>query len=145
MDDTTLLRRFEQATLPAAAWNHRAHLRVAWCLLERSGYFVGLARMRAGIRALNRAHQTPETATRGYHETITKAWFRILHDLRRRTQPELDSERFCRRHEHALERGRLLRHFSPARLASPEARCTFLEPDRVPIPLPSFAASKKTA
>ena len=40
-----------------------------------------MERMRAGIIHLNSFHGTPNTDTRGYHETITRFWMDRVHEL----------------------------------------------------------------
>ncbi len=135
MQDDDLLTSFERAEIPRSAWNHKMHVRVAWCLIQRYGYRAGLARMRKGITALNRAHGVASTPTGGFHETITVAFFRVIHAVCDRDTPAPDSLSFCDKHLHALGRPSLLRHYSPQHLRSPGARVNFAEPDRLPLPI----------
>ena len=125
-----LAAAFEAATLPAADWHHRAHLGVAMVLLRRHGREDGLDRLRAGIRRLNRAHGVPETPTRGYHETITRFWahvvWRFLERAALDASPDvLEAQLWML----AGDRGLPLRHWSPERLFSIEARLGFVSPD----------------
>ena len=62
---------FRSRTLPAARWTHQAHLTVGlWHLLNRPADTV-LEEIRRGIIAYNTAVGTPNSDSRGYHETIT--------------------------------------------------------------------------
>lgn len=38
-DDDNFLRSFEQCSLGAKCWNHAAHIRMAWLVLEKSESF----------------------------------------------------------------------------------------------------------
>jgi hypothetical protein len=62
---------FRSRTLPAPRWTHQAHLTVGlWHALNRPSDTV-LEEIRRGIIAYNAAVGTPNSDTRGYHETIT--------------------------------------------------------------------------
>lgn len=69
-----LARKFEDCSLPKEEWTHAAHLTAAlWYCLHHDVETV-IAKMREGILKLNEAHGTPNTETRGYHETLTVFW-----------------------------------------------------------------------
>ncbi|MGD9703927.1 MAG: hypothetical protein AB7Q42_21240 [Acidimicrobiia bacterium] len=61
----------ESATLPRAAWTHRAHVLAATALVRRHGAAEALARLRLAIPRYNEATGTPNTDTSGYHDTLT--------------------------------------------------------------------------
>ena len=65
----SLVRRFEDCTLPREAWTHRAHLSVAVWYLFHFSRAEATERIRTGIQRYN-ASQGNST---GYHETITLA------------------------------------------------------------------------
>src|SRR5919205_1588808 len=72
----SLLRRWEDCTLPREEWTHAAHLTVAlWHLLEFD-WPEAVARVRSGIKRYNAAHGIVTTPTGGYHETLTLFWLR---------------------------------------------------------------------
>src|SRR5690606_29734789 len=73
-----LVARFLPGTLPGEEWTHEAHLAVGLWHVHRYGAEEAIDRLRAGITALNARHGTPNTETRGYHETITVAYVRLL-------------------------------------------------------------------
>ncbi len=137
MTDAELLAAFESATVPCAQWDHRAHVRTAWLLLGDSASLdQALTRMREGLRRLNAAQGTPENPddpTRGYHETITRAYLTIIDAVRRHHEPQPDSGAFCDRHTY-LTKQLLLLFYSRARIMSPQAKAAFIEPDLLPLP-----------
>jgi hypothetical protein len=131
---TSLVARFHDGTVPAAEFTHAAHLAVGLWHAINFGEADALMRVRAGIRRLNDAHGTPNTATRGYHETITRAYVVLL-------------ARFAKAHaglapaalaQALLEsdlgkRDALLTYYSRDVLMSVEAKRGWVEPDRLPL------------
>lgn len=130
-----LAARFESAAIPKTEWTHAAHLSVGLWHVDRYGAEEALARLRAGIRRLNDAHGTINSATSGYHETITRAYVVLFAELLAAESPGMP---LARRLAAVLEgplgaREALFRHYSRARLLSPEARATWQEPDLRPL------------
>lgn len=82
----TLLEQFESATLPKSQWTHDAHVRVGLAMLSRYPFDEAVCRLRAGIISLNKAHQTANTASSGYHETLTHFWATAIHLFLTRTK-----------------------------------------------------------
>ena len=126
--------RFEDATLPQAEWTHRAHLTVALWYATHHEPGEALDRVRAGILRLNAAHGVPTTPTRGYHETITRFW---MHTISRHVAREGRTGDWAVRANQFVtrwgNRDLPLRHYSEARLMSPEARAGWVEPDLAPL------------
>ncbi len=136
MNDAELQRRFEDGSLPFAEWTHRAHVRIAYCYLSQHPYPVALERIRAAIQAYNAVHQVPDTPNRGYSETITVAFLRLV-AAAMRTNGELTpatSEAFCDAHPQLLIKGVLQRFYSPEQLMHPRAKAEFIEPDLEQLP-----------
>ncbi|MBM3876805.1 MAG: DUF1802 family protein [Verrucomicrobia bacterium] len=77
--DERFLQSFEAAEIPFGEWKHRTHLKAAVLCLRRFPLEAAVARMRSGIKALNEVHGTPDALDRGYHETMTVAWLRLMH------------------------------------------------------------------
>jgi hypothetical protein len=133
MTDAEFLAAFENCTLPRSEWTHAAHLRMAYLYLRRSDdtYDGALTRVRDGIRAYNVAQGNPS----GYHETITVAFVRLLHDrIRRAPESAATFDGFRAAHPDLFDTGILLRHYSRPLLLSGEARVRFIEPDGTPLP-----------
>jgi hypothetical protein len=74
----TLVAQFESGELPADKFTHREHLTVAFWYLSTLDEIQATERIRAGIIHLNSHHGTPNTDTRGYHETLTRFWIAIV-------------------------------------------------------------------
>jgi len=77
-DDATLdafVADWRAGALPKSAWTHAAHVAVsAWHAWPDLPLASLVERMRAGITAYNEAVGTANTATSGYHETLTRFW-----------------------------------------------------------------------
>jgi adenylate kinase family enzyme len=129
--------RFEACAIPAKVWTHAAHLTVGLWHVERYGPEDALVRLRAGIRRLNESHGSVNSATAGYHETITVAYVQLLAQflaycpermpLADRIVVLLDSP--------LAAKNVLLTFYSRDRLMSTEARAAWVEPDVAPLDL----------
>jgi hypothetical protein len=133
IDDGGLMAAFEKGLLQPEWWNHRAHVRVAFAYARQCDLNAALAQMRAGLLALNAAHAVPDSADRGYHETITVAFMRLIHAACR-NQTFASSAEFCDRHPELMKKDALFHYYSRERLTSPEAKAAFVEPDLAPLP-----------
>ena len=78
MNDQQLLAAFESCTLPSEQWDHRAHVRIAYLYASQLGLADAIDRVRIGIKAYNKATDTPEAIDRGYHETMTLAFTTLV-------------------------------------------------------------------
>lgn len=81
-DDAALdafVAAWQDGTLPKAAWTHAAHVAVcAFYCWGGAPVDRVFATMKAGILAYNAAVGTANTATSGYHETLTRFWAEII-------------------------------------------------------------------
>ncbi len=131
-DVPALVARFEDCTLPKEDWTHQAHLTVGLWYASRMPYEAALVAVRSGIQRLNAAHGLITTPTRGYHETITRFYMRVLSEyvehLEGRPTGEWE-ERVVRMLRCCGDRELPLRHYSKERLMSAEARFGWVEPD----------------
>jgi hypothetical protein len=129
-DVNTLVRAFEERTLPKTEWTHAAHLVVGlyYCFHNPPGVAKNL--MSDGIYWLNDAHGTPNTDTSGYHETLTVFWLKSIANYLDKTGREAGLA--------ALANGLLatitdtslpLKYYSRELLFSTEARLNYVEPD----------------
>ena len=125
-----LIARFQNATLPASEWTHQAHLVTGLWHVTMFNEVDALNHVRAGIRRLNTAHGTPNTDTRGYHETITRSYLVLLAGFARDhadvrgaalAQALLNSP--------LAQREALLKYYSKDLLMSVTARRGWVEPD----------------
>lgn len=130
LNGSALLAGLADFSLAPADFNHRAHLCAAWqCLSEApleaaSLRFVGLIKGYVG-------HLGAEDK---YHHTLTIALLRLIHARMARPADWAD---FAAANPDLFTnaRGLLEQHYSPELLQSTAARRSYVEPDRLPLPL----------
>ena len=124
------LAAFEDGSLPKARWTHAAHLLTGACYVHALGGVDALERMRDQVRAYNLAVGGQNTASSGYHESITVFWIKLLARLRQQ-HPELGRAEFAGLavREFAGRRGILREFYSFDVTASEAARREWVEPD----------------
>ena len=105
--------------------------------VDRYGPDEARARLRSGIHRLNESHGTANTATAGYHETITCAYVLLLAAFLDRCPSEMSlPQRVVLLFGSELgDRQLLMRFYSTGRLMSPQARAEWVEPDVAPLGL----------
>lgn len=123
MDDAELIARFEAGTL--ATFPHESHLRVVYLLIQRDGVDAALAGISAGILAMAQAHGL----TQLFHVTRTTAWTRLV----AAAGGSGGSLEFLAGHPELTRRDLLDDYYSAGRLATDEARTSFVEPDLAPL------------
>jgi hypothetical protein len=146
--DDEFLTAFEECKLSRADWTHEAHVRMAWLYLTRIPSDADVFdRVRAGIKKLNavfehrrqvacvvlQPKQPDPRGLDGCHETITVAFVTVI---AARMKPDEDFVAFCNRNPDLFDRTfpALLKHYTPDRLFSHNAKIEFLEPDLEPLP-----------
>jgi hypothetical protein len=127
--------RFEACRIPKSEWTHLAHLAIGMWHVQRYGADDALTRLRHGISRLNDSHGTLNTETSGYHETITRAYVRLLAQFLDASPSAMPlAERVSRLIASPLaEKEALLKFYSRELLMSPEARASWVEPDIMPL------------
>lgn len=123
-------------TLPKPRWKHEAHLAAAaWIIAARPD--LDAARDMPGIiRAYNTAMGTPNSDTRGYHDTITQA---SLRGIRAFLAAQLGGVALYEQVNRLIasplgSKTWLLDHWSEAVLFTPAARAGWIAPDKAPLP-----------
>lgn len=137
MTDDDLVRQFEDCTLPADLWTHRAHIRVAFVYLRKYGFDEAVERMRKGLYAYIEARGVEDGPTTGYNETTTVAFMYLVHAMMTqygREFPTPDADSFCDTHPQLLNSQVLRLFYSPERRTHPDAKHKFVEPDLTPLP-----------
>lgn len=125
LTDVEFLSAFETGDLPLSGFRHADHLRLAWLCLHQASLAEAELRVRNGIRRFAERHGVMDI----YHDTVTKAWVRLLATHRERSFPE-----FLAQHESRLNMNLLHRFWTPELLASEQARRGWVVPDRGPLP-----------
>ena len=133
--DHDFLRAFEDCTLPFEPWKHRAHIKVAYLYLRELPYEQALDKARTNIKRYNAATSTPETLERGYHETMTVAWMKLVEFTVCEYGPAATAEEFLDAQEHLLNRKALRFFYTRDHLISWRAKAEWVEPDLVPLPV----------
>jgi len=123
-------------TLPRAEWTHEAHLAATTYLLLRRRDIDVEAELPDLIRRYNESVGGVNSASEGYHETITRVFLhgvRLFLEQADRSEPlhELVNELLL---SPMGARDWPLRFYSPERLFSVEARRRFVEPDLRALP-----------
>ena len=74
----SLVKAFEERTLPRDGWTHQTHLAIAtfYCNILPFGMATNV--MRDGIHWLNDIHGIQNDAGGGYHETLTVFWLKRI-------------------------------------------------------------------
>lgn len=126
MPDRELVEALESCTLPAALFDHREHVRLAWLYLREQPLLEALPRF---VTSLKRYAGSLGASTK-YHETITWAFMFLIHE--RMQRDPIDSfEEFATANADLL--GPILqRYYRSETLASDLARGTFVMPDLLP-------------
>jgi hypothetical protein len=130
LTDAEFLRLFESATLPKKQWTHEAHLRMAYLYLRQTPNIDALLPC---IRERIQAYNLAQSNKNGYHETITVAFLHIV-QARMRSGNAQTFLVFKAENPGIFQSTYLGRHYSEAILFAPEARLTFIPPDREPLP-----------
>ncbi len=128
-------RRFvadvEAGRIAPDAFDHRAHLRLAYtCLTEHPGE-EALPRIRSALLGFLGHHGVDPTK---YHETLTRAWFLAVRHFMARSGSADSADAFIDANPVLLDTGILRTHYSAERLFSDQARGEFVDPDLEPIP-----------
>jgi len=131
MDIDDFAARFQSCNLRPEEWTHSAHLVIGLWHVDRFGPHEALERLRTGIRRLNESFGGANTATSGYHETITAAYVTLLAQFHERGQADVPlADRVAQLLAGPLAAKEILFAFySRERLMSMEARAAWVEPD----------------
>ncbi len=130
LSDQQFLQQFEQQILPASEFNHRGHLRLAWLYLNQYPLAEAIDKTAQGIKAYAESLEAYDK----FHHTMTEAILTIMH--RRLQQRQFVSlEEFLGGNPDLVENviSVVHRYYSQERLASPVAKCRFVEPDLQPL------------
>jgi len=131
MNDRDFLAAFESCALPEDRFHHRDHIRLAWLMLQEAPLAAALLRFTAGLRRF--------AASLGkaglYHETITWAYFFLIHERMRRAAAPTWEEFAAANPDLLTWRPSILgAYYREETLRSELARATFVLPDRLAPP-----------
>lgn len=124
-----------ERTLPKAQWTHEAHLATTLWLIRERPDIDPPRDLPAIIRSYNESTGGVNDDRQGYHDTVTQLYARGLAAFaaaRPAEEPLVDTVNAVLQAEIG-RRDWPLRHYSPERLFSVEARRAWIEPDRAPL------------
>jgi hypothetical protein len=120
-DDARFLAALEDCTLPAARFDHAAHVRAGYLYLRRAAFPQATAAMCATIARYARALGKPDR----YHETITVAFMALINACLHEQGDGGGWAQFCARNPQLLRSDALLAYYPRAVLESRAARSRF--------------------
>ena len=128
MTDDEFLAAFEACTLEE--FHHRDHVKVAYLYLRRHSLDDAISKVRTGLQALAAAWGAPvDDLEKGYHETMTQAWVRLVHLTLNVCGVAESADAFCDQQPQLMQKTRLELFYSRERLMTWEAKREFVEPD----------------
>lgn len=131
MTDDQFLAAFLDCTMPPAGFDNLGHVRAAWIALQRLPLEQAVNAVCDGIGRLAAHLGVPGK----YHRTLSEALVRLM-AYGGGADPTITWPRFLAANPELVADARslLARHYSDQRLAMPEARVSFVAPDRLPLP-----------
>jgi len=131
LDEDEFVAAVEQARYPNGEFHHPDHIRLAWIYVRRYGPHQAEERITRTIRrfATSLGHEAK------FHDTMTRAWLRLVAAAQQLTPGIVDFDSFLAKHAWLLDRSALSAFYSDARLSSEQARRQWVEPDRNPLSL----------
>ena len=131
-EDREFRRAFEALEVTPAAFDHAAHVRLAYAYLCEGTVDEATQRMKAALLAFL-AHLGIGEAK--YHETMTRAWVMAVdHFMTRAGVTYGSAATFIASNPELLDSRIMLTHYSAEVLFSAEARRKFVQPDLQSIP-----------
>ncbi len=119
-----------EVTPPDGAFRHRQHIHLAFIAVHRHGGPRAAELISRWIRHIAAYERAPQK----YNATVTRAWTEIVAHHVRADPAVTDFDAFAERHPALLDKRLLARHYTPARLASPDARAGWITPDLAAFP-----------
>jgi hypothetical protein len=129
--DREFLEAFEACQVAPQAFDHAAHVRLAYIYLCGHEVDGAVQRMKGALLAFL-AHVGVGPAK--YHETMTRAWVMAVAHFMERTAECDGAGAFMAANPELLDSRIMLTHYSAGVLFSAEARQGFVEPDIQAIP-----------
>ena len=129
MTDDQFMASFEDCSLPADIFDHRAHVRMAFLYLCRYSLLETIQRFSAALAKFAAA----QGKVARYHETITWAFLFLICERMQRAGRTPSWEEFSADNADLLswEQNILRKYYREETLASDLARATFLLPDKL--------------
>lgn len=129
MNHNEFIEKFENCTLPGNDFNHPNHVRLAWLYLHRLEPLDALAKFVENLKKFAAA----QGGSNLYHETITFAYFFLIHERIRRSEETQTWEDFAANNPDLLlgQKEILTKYYRAETIASDFARNVFVLPDKI--------------
>jgi hypothetical protein len=132
-NDEEFKSQIENLEYPVSEFNHRAHLRLAYIyLVQEKNTEVAVNRMRESLKKLL-IHAGVDPVVK-FHETLTEAWILAVNHFINSTDSSSSSDDFIDQNPDMLDSDIMLSHYSADLLFSDQAKISYVEPDKEPIP-----------
>lgn len=127
-----LVVAFENGRLLQDQWHHSEHLAICYWYLCNKTFLETVFRMKLGILKYNEKYKVEQTRERGYHETITLFFIKLVQSYIYKAQPQ--EGRLVELLKPLLDSNKeflpvLWRYYSRSLLNSERARVYWVEPD----------------
>jgi hypothetical protein len=129
--DVEFERQFASGQLSPQAFDHRAHLRLAYIHLTNHGHEGAAATFREALLGFLGHHEIDPSK---FHETLTLAWLAAVWHFMQRLGSSSGSDDFLQKCAVLHDPKIMMTHYSRDVLFSEEARRQFVVPDLSPIP-----------
>jgi hypothetical protein len=131
-DDILFQRSFETYDIYPAAFNHAAHVRLAYIYLCGHSIDEAAERMKRSLLAFLDHFGVDRSR---FHATMTRAWLLVVRHFMELCSCSASSREFIAANPRLLDTKIMLRHYSAATLFSQRARAAFVQPDIADIPV----------
>ncbi len=129
--DRQFRAEFEAGTYSPQAFNHRAHVRLAYSYLAEHDADTAHNRLRSALLSFLQHHGIDVAK---YHETLTRAWILAVRHFMAGSPDTDSSDDLIEQNPQLLDSQIMLSHYSADILFSEQARAEFIEPNLSPIP-----------
>ena len=130
LSDDEFVAAFLSGRLSPAVFHHRDHLRLAWCLIRRSGVAGATVTITQSIRRFATQHGQADK----YHETLTLFWVRIVGHLIDARPGITSFDDFLAAFPHLLDKDLPYHHWRRDTMQDSAARAGWVEPDLLALP-----------
>lgn len=126
MTDNEFLDQFEACSLPKCYFNHQGHIRMTWLYLSRYPFIEAESRIITGIKK----YAASLGASQIYHETMTKAWIRIIAKRMQLSSQINNFKDLIEQNQDLFNKDIISHYYSKALIERQDARTTWVMPDR---------------
>ncbi len=127
LSDQEFIYSFEECSIPLEAFNHEAHIRLAWLYFKNTESFEkAIEKIIEGIKKFD-AHYSSQTK---YHHTITIAFSKIIYS-KMNHGTAVSWQSFLEENPSIYDfRKTISEYYSENHLNSSEAKTNFIDPDK---------------